>query len=171
MSGTILLSVGRLLGYPECCIREFVSRNPSQGDPVLSTYKTEGRISWYVNVSLLSFDWALITHVPCSPRCERSLELAYGAYRVLFEGSLQLAQQMTLALATHVLHTEYFGVLAFRGSPEPHGWRIGSILLAQPGSVLEKVVCSGDCLTLDNEGVCIGNMFIEDRSARVLWFC
>lgn len=96
--------------------------------------------------------------------------MAYRSYLTLFDGSPLIASELTLALANHVLHTEYLGVLAFKGSPEAGGWRVERIVLAHPDSPIRKIVGIGDKIGSSGIGIQIGDVLLADESARLLWF-
>jgi hypothetical protein len=77
-----LRELGKLLGYPECCIDFFIGlddKNNNNTDPLETLRNTQG----IMNPLLNTFGgWKLIAHTCCSYNCAKSLEIA----RASFEG-------------------------------------------------------------------------------------
>lgn len=161
---------GALLGYPTCCIRSFEVL-PRDCDPVLQRYVTRNRISWYMNVSLLCFDRALISHVPCGPTCEKSLDLAASAYGLLFDLSRDIAMHHAMILASHVVHTQMFGVVAFHAEVRNGERLVIRKVAADPLSALDTVICPGVSVRDEGNGISIGNVFLDGVTTALLWFC
>lgn len=93
-----VLSMGRLLGYPDCCVRAFAD-HPEQNDATWFA-----RLSRMHEGSLLpEQNWAsaelrLFSHFPCGPRCEATLAHARRSLKALFEVSPGYASMLERAL-------------------------------------------------------------------------
>lgn len=79
-------SLGKLLGYPNCCINyfqeNFALENPN---PVLGEQSTKIQNSWMLDISRRSEDLEIISHFPCSWNCEKSVEIACNRLNLLNE--------------------------------------------------------------------------------------
>jgi len=114
-------SVGRLLGYPECCI-EFYGRNVHltnanfQGDFILLSLAETlpaPPYPFYTNNLLRYFDMFLISHFPCSYWCRQSCFLARSNLRHLKRCDAQRAAILRSRLLSSVLYTDCEGVFSF----------------------------------------------------------
>lgn len=65
------LDLGRMLGYPECCV-EFFVKNFSEKNFDLQHHPTNP----YTNLSQRDQDYVLLSHFPCSSECPESITLA-----------------------------------------------------------------------------------------------
>ncbi len=72
------LDLGRILGYPECCI-EFFQNNFSAKNADLQHLPTNP----YTNLSKRDQEAVLLSHFPCGSECKESLELAKKYLQVL----------------------------------------------------------------------------------------
>jgi len=69
---------GRLMGYPECCLKfgEYLnnsSNNPNNfgyKNPAVESLKRSKKFAWQLNV----FTGSLLSHYPCSLNCEKSID-------------------------------------------------------------------------------------------------
>ena len=84
-------TIGRLLGYPECCVKRF-SEYWSRGivDPIYEiTNSTEPVVETVFhpacNQALRYFGVRLTPHLPCSPNCEETVLWGMQWYKVMLE--------------------------------------------------------------------------------------
>ena len=84
------IQLGCLLGYPECCSK-FIEYIGEDGiDKVAEGYKRtdfKGLFS-FIDISSYLDGIALISHVPCSTKCQSSLNIALSVYSFVKENSL-----------------------------------------------------------------------------------
>lgn len=127
-------AVGELLGYPRCCIDSFCSAasGSSMDDPVLSRFSDEQAIPWPMNASMLCFDAALISHIPCSASCWRSLKLASRVLTSLRQHLPEVARVLTSQLTGLVVHTRDLGIASISGR------FIGQVLLIDRLRIVDR---------------------------------
>ena len=70
--------LGLLLGYPKCCVEYFLN-NFSAKNPNPELIGSNP----YTNISKRDKDLVLISHFPCNPECEESVQIARGNLMVL----------------------------------------------------------------------------------------
>ncbi len=125
------MKLGLMLGYPECCIENFIGTN--RVDFTLKAFrKSRGRPSFYCN-NLFVFDSKirkehqrtyeknaglfnnpnvrdlfLIRHVPCSYTCKRSMRIGSMTLEMLRLESPALASRIEKSLKTPVIYWDYF---------------------------------------------------------------
>ncbi len=64
-------SLGKLLGYPDCCISYFLSQFSEQNpNPEFLPRK------WQVNITQRPIDYCILSHFPCSNDCAQSILLS-----------------------------------------------------------------------------------------------
>lgn len=70
--------LGALLGYPKCCYEYMAQQGENKIDEVAENFKEQDLKEEYglIDVSLYDQGISLISHVPCSPQCSPSLEVA-----------------------------------------------------------------------------------------------
>lgn len=126
--------LGSMLGYPPCCVRHFQElRGLSRGDdddaidPVLASLDDDRPIAWPVNVSLISQDRTLLSHVPCSAECKPSLDLAMRYLDVLFQTERATASELARTLVGHVIYSRYLGVVRFTAYQKLGGLQVVSV--------------------------------------------
>lgn len=121
--------LGRMLGYPDCCVDAFASRWPEaaehhQGDLVVPSLRASGAapFDWRANNLARYLGWELIQHFPCRYDCEATLELGRIHQRVLAAHEPQYAAELEQVLSWPVLYTEKNGVALLPGARvEAHG--------------------------------------------------
>lgn len=78
--------LGKLLGYPKCCTHKITELGENKIDEwELTEFGDELLTGEYslINPKLYTKGTALISHVPCSNRCEASLRLAYDMKQII----------------------------------------------------------------------------------------
>jgi hypothetical protein len=113
--------LGRLLGYPECCVKAFAERWPvaareHQGDLAPMILDSVGPHDWRLNLLGRYFGVELLPHFPCSLACEASRRQAEGQVQMLGLVEPERAAELRAALAAPYLFTETEGVFAFPGA-------------------------------------------------------
>lgn len=85
------LRFGKLLGFPDCCVKHFCNYNnwhlfSHQYETLKNTPKTDGAIgSYYCNNMLMDRTFFLIHNIPCSYRCEKTIKLAKNVEKKISE--------------------------------------------------------------------------------------
>lgn len=76
------LEMGRVLGYPDCCINAFVASGPSAttDDYLRLAHSRSASFCWPLNCLDPHSPWLLIPHLPCRFDCEPSLALARAVH-------------------------------------------------------------------------------------------
>jgi hypothetical protein len=167
-------AVGELLGYPPCCIDAFANRAGTGGrprDPVLGAYANSHPISWYMNVSLLCFDYGLLTHVPCGSECQPSLELAYIFYNFLFSQFPEYAIVLTRMLSTFVIHTQSWGVAAFTATRQQDSLEVNDLLAVYAQSVIGKFIRQRSVIREEDDSVVIDGLILSGNQAKLYHYC
>jgi len=67
---------GKLLGYPECCVRKMETIGESNIDEYAETFCKQDFTSPHLNIKYYSSGIALISHIPCSLECNSSHKMA-----------------------------------------------------------------------------------------------
>lgn len=101
-------NLGRLLGYPECCVEFFAKYEPIQSqltndyvEFILKNSKGR-RFQFYTNICKRDFDITLLNHFPCSFGCKNSIELAKKNLSVLQRQDIELAKEFIKKLKCKV---------------------------------------------------------------------
>ena len=103
--------IGRMLGYPECCIKYFIKNFPVNYDPIWTNL--EGDVKGYPenNGMLRYFGPKIIPHYSCSPTCEASKKIGKTWFRIMEEIDKNLAKEMYNLLAGPMTWDSYHGVI------------------------------------------------------------
>ncbi|MBS3139698.1 DUF483 domain-containing protein [Candidatus Woesearchaeota archaeon] len=86
--------LGRLLGYPNCCIDFFIKRF-TPDNPNLQLKPTNP----YTNLAKRDKDQVLISHFPCSSNCPESIKMGKTFFNALFEFDQEYARELFLSLS------------------------------------------------------------------------
>lgn len=111
--------LGKLLGYPDCCIKFYCNYNEialkSRLDFVLlckeriNLEKIKNH-SFYNNYFLRYFDITLLDHFPCSLGCRDSINISKKRLTFLKENYPEKAEFIEQALKSFVIYTETNGI-------------------------------------------------------------
>ena len=103
-------SIGKMLGYPDCCIDYFVKNFPINYDPIW--LNLEGKIRGYpeCNGMLRYFGSKIIPHYSCSPTCQASREIGKTWLKIMQEIDKDLAKELYDLLAGPITWNSYHGV-------------------------------------------------------------
>jgi hypothetical protein len=132
--------LGKLLGYPNCCVTEFIKRSKIENlDHMIDCFlKTKDFNSFYCNF-LFNFDSKLgtkaqitlknnfevfvkyediflIKHVPCAFNCKTSMKIGETTLKLLKKELPQLAQKIEHVLKRPILYFDYFNWIVFNGN-------------------------------------------------------
>jgi len=76
---------GKILGYPDCCSREFLNLDLRFNNPYLIMKKTRGEFSYYCNNNTMDFTYFLIHFHPCSYNCKETIRHAKEVEKAIRE--------------------------------------------------------------------------------------
>jgi len=112
--------LGKLLGYPNCCIKFFEDNFPIESkksnDYTLATLRnsTSFILPFQNNITLRHMDLALISHFPCSFHCKHSIKIAEKNLKTIEKHSKEIAAIMGGMLQGAVIYTKDQGIFALR---------------------------------------------------------
>jgi len=115
-------SIGKVLGYPRCCIDFFMENKEKQqklqNDYILPALNnSEGfKFPFYTNYAIRYFDVTLLSHFPHNFQCEESITIAKNDLQCIKNYSKELANRFETMLKNPVLYTENDGVFILKGS-------------------------------------------------------
>ncbi len=139
--------VGRLLGYPRCCVEAYAKRADVASDDLrclaLAVAATEG-------VAEADLDpwaaWGMIEYVPCRMDCPASLERVHRAKQAGFsrpDSASRLAPQLVLSVGSRIVLED--------AAPVPDGWtykRSHAMGHAPHLSAFAEAIADGDRITI-----------------------
>lgn len=104
-------TIGRFLGYPECCINYFSREFPSNPDPVW--VGLSGKVMGFpeCNTLLRYFGVRATGHMPCSPKCEATVKLGKIWLETMKSIDLNLTKELYNLLAGPITWDSYHGVV------------------------------------------------------------
>lgn len=85
--------LGRLLGYPSCCI-EFFCRNFNETNTNLELSPTNP----WTNLSLRDKDAVLLSHFPCNSDCVESVKLAQRYFEVISKNDSERGKELVISM-------------------------------------------------------------------------
>ncbi len=105
------IKLGKLLGYPECCIDYFNKKFPQNWDPIW--IEKSGRVCGYpeCNRLLRYFGVHITWHFSCSPVCEKTKEEGKKWFSVMKEMDKELAEKIYNLLSKSMTWDSYHGVV------------------------------------------------------------
>ena len=137
------IEFGKLLGYPECCVLKFEIETASIADEktsfVLNTFsQTKGKPSFYAN-NILNFQsrlnftnklslymenldmfkkyykYFLISHVPCSYKCKKSIEIGKKILKIIEKEDPRFAKRIVYNIKRIFLVIDDLNFVSFNG--------------------------------------------------------
>jgi hypothetical protein len=104
-------TIGKMLGYPDCCIEYFERMFPINYDPIW--VDLEGEIEGYpeANQMLRYFGPRITSHLSCSPTCKATKEIGEVWFKIMKEIDEKLANEMYELLASPITWNSYHGVV------------------------------------------------------------
>ena len=113
-------AIGKVLGYPQCCI-DFFMENKEKQQKIQNDYilpalnNSEGfEFPFYTNYAIRYFDITLLSHFPHSFNCKDSIEIAKNNLQCIKKHSEELANRFETMLKNPVLYTENQGIFLFK---------------------------------------------------------
>ncbi|MDP3766192.1 MAG: DUF483 domain-containing protein, partial [Nanoarchaeota archaeon] len=119
-------AIGKILGYPKCCIDFFIKNKESQqkmqNDYILPALNNSDgfKFPFYANYAIRYFDISLLSHFPHSFNCDESIKIAKNNLKCIKKYSEELANKFEEMLKCAVLYTENEGVFLF------HNYKLSS---------------------------------------------
>jgi hypothetical protein len=164
--------LGRLLGYPECCVRAFQEKWPEARDHhhgdvarllLVGKNPVVGPVHWGVNVFARYLKLSLISHFPCTLDCRATCLLAENQIAALNAFEPDVAPHLKAMLSSPLLFTNNEGVFVFPGADvrcEEDRFEISydkALCLATTRQTdLAKKILEGAQITAGPESLCIG---------------
>jgi hypothetical protein len=104
-------TIGKMLGYPECCTDYFSKIFPINYDPIWVDLK--GEVEGYpeANQLLRYFGPRITSHLSCSPTCKVTKEIGEVWFKVMKSIDEKLANEMYELLAGPITWNSYHGVV------------------------------------------------------------
>ena len=87
-------SLGLLLGYPECCIKYFDDNFSEQNTDLEQTSSNP-----YTKLSLRDKDYVILSHFPCNPECQKSINLAKKYLSIISRYDLEYTEELLRRLS------------------------------------------------------------------------
>lgn len=173
---------GQLLGYPDCCIDNFIKNLVNGVDYTLvSLHNVRTRASFYCN-NLFVFDSKLdsfqlktyfdnhnilygphqlflIRHVPCSFDCKHSIKIGKITLKLLKNNSPDLFEKILGTLKRPLLYWNYFEWVLFNGYQEGNEVKYDGILNYESllNDKIKKIFENGNKFKVDNEKISVFN--------------
>jgi hypothetical protein len=163
-------AVGKLLGYPDCCVKAFNERGLTGDDPVVAMYDDSSPIDWRLNVSLLRFDLTLLNHVACRADCSSSRALATQYHELLETVEPDEAAKLRQVLSGWVFHSEALGVAAFTAVEGVAGLEVQTLAASDEDSFLGQLITPGAIIKREGEGILLAGYFFAASGVRLFQF-
>ena len=130
-------TIGRMLGYPDCCIDYFIRTFPI--DPCPIWMDLEGKVRGYpeANGLLRYFGPKIVAHLSCSPTCRATKEIGKTWFKVMQEIDKDLANELYRLLAGPITWNSYHGVVQVE-TPYFVGLNNSLFLLKKPRIIIWK---------------------------------
>jgi len=146
------LKFGKLLGYPDCCIKDFIKNLDKEKDYTILSYKnTKGKTSFFCN-NIFNFDSKLdskntlkifednyklfnkfnnlflIRHVPCSFDCKESIKIGKKTLEILKKEMPEFTEKIVNAIKRPILYFDYFNWIVFDGEVNGNELKYNQVL-------------------------------------------
>lgn len=104
-------TIGKLLGYPECCVKYFNKTFSKNYDPIW--VHKQGQVKGYpeCNQMLRYFGARITSHFSCSPTCEKTKKIGQQWFKTMEGIDKDLAKQLFNLLAAPLTWNSYHGVV------------------------------------------------------------
>ena len=106
------VSLGKLLGIPDCCIQKFMEYQP-QAEDMQNDYTLAikgGLTSPWANACGQYFGHSLVSYFPCSPYCKLTCEQSRNNFNLLSSYSREFAKDFLKYQFADYIYSEYDGV-------------------------------------------------------------
>lgn len=86
--GNHTFALGRILGYPYCCCRKAATVGDAALDALAGRFRSDDFLGRFKMISPLGYHdgRALVSHIPCTPRCMPSLKMAEALVQKMTRG-------------------------------------------------------------------------------------
>jgi hypothetical protein len=171
------IELGKLLGYPKCCC-EFFKKNAAveskrQNDYVLATLReSDGFVfPFYTNVAIRQIDINLLSHFPCSFKCEESIKIAKKHLEILRKWSSELGDIAEGMLKGAVIYTNTQGMFLLR-QPELNKNEISYEGVMSPikGNIYDALKHSDKVIVVDKNHIKLSGLELKGPDFGVLFF-
>ncbi len=155
------LALGKLLGYPECCVKGFIESLSTEAEFIVSAFKKTKRnpsffcngifnieSKWFGGSDSLKKDEQifsdfnklfLIKHIPHSLDCQESIKIGKKTLELLEKESPEFAKEIVEALQKPVLYFNYFDWLVFKGKVKDQELIYEEVILNRSYSADDKI--------------------------------
>mgnify|MGYP001612796839 CR=1 FL=1 len=105
------LTIGTLLGFPECCINYFIKWFPKNYDPIWAD--RNGAVVGYpeCNQMFRYFGARITTHFSCSPNCKKTREVGKKWFEIMKKIDKNTSADLYQLLIEPVVWNSYHGVV------------------------------------------------------------
>lgn len=104
-------TLGKMLGYPECCVKYFIENFPKNYDPIWVNLEGKGRGYPEANQMLRYFGVRITSHLSCSPKCKATKEIGEIWFKTMRQKDKKLAREIYDLLSGLITWNSYHGVL------------------------------------------------------------
>jgi len=152
-TGKHAVQFGRLLGYPECCIKFWTKYCHKYNlEPIIPSIKSFKSYPFYNNISLKYFDIRLIPHFPCSGDCSFSATIGKRNLMLLRKLNVRHALRFEKMLKTLVLFTQNNGIfLINKYKRHKSTFEFKEFLSSSSSSPIEELLSENGQFTVHNE--------------------
>jgi len=103
--------IGKMLGYPSCCIDYFIRAFPIDPCPIWIDLNGKAKGFPECNGMLRYFGVLMTAHLSCSPTCEATKEIGKTWFKLMQEIDNNLADELYKLLASPITWNSYHGVV------------------------------------------------------------
>lgn len=164
-----ILEYGKILGYPECCIRFFRQKNDWNKYSFLAEIKkaTTGISKLLANTLLKDTAYSLLYHMPCRFDCPATVKQAEDLLLYLRKKEPKIATSLERHLGLPVLVLYEKKIFAFNGKLIDNKIEYSEVYPGNPeikGSIYHKILASGNVVIVEGKKVFVykGREFIGE---------
>ena len=168
------LSLGLILGYPQCCCG-FFKKNFDEGSADLTLRVLQNstgiEFPFYTNIAARHFDITLLSHFPHSFHCKPSIEIAQKNLKVIQKHSKQLADMFSGVLRCAVIYSMEEGIFLLRKFEKINGEIIYGDIISTTKSKLYFLISSNNKLKIvDKNNFIVNDINIKGKDYGVMMF-
>lgn len=165
--------LGRLLGYPKCCVEAFQDRWPiaekqHQGDLAPMLVDGLGPHNWSLNPLGRYFGAEYLAHFPCSLQCEASMAQASRQTEALQLFEPETLHALRSMLARPYLYTDEEGVFCFEEASldaQVLSYTPTKVLGSVGKGALAQALVEHDSLRVQGEHIKVGDLSVTGKLA------
>ena len=165
---------GKRLGYPICCIKYYTKSSfPKKGDYVMNSIDlpTVSPYKFLNNVALWPFGIGMIDHFPCSPRCEKSMDLAQCYARTLMKIDRDYYEFIEEELKSMVVCSRNGSVVYSTDYSKNKDRIYINEIKGDPSDPLYKLIKKNDYLRFENsKELCVGNESLMWPNYKIIFY-